>query len=158
MENKHIVALLDIRSKENVGSIFRISDATAIEKILLIGYTPQPTDRFGRKDTKIAKTALGAEESVKWEHYDSMGEVYKKYMDYKFVSVEQTSDAEKYDEYDYKQNSIFLFGNEVNGIKDSVIEKTDYSIYLPMFGKKESLNVSTTAAIVLYESLKSRAT
>lgn len=148
-----IVILNNIRSNENVGSIFRTADASGVAKIILCGYTPAPVDRFGRENKGLAKASLGAEKSVEWEKVESLKEAVKILKNYFVVGIEQNKKA-----IDYKKiknlkikNIALVFGNEVSGLSKKDLELCDYVAELPMKGKKESLNVSVCAGIVLYE-------
>lgn len=147
-----LVILENIRSANNVGSIFRIADATAVSKIILLGYTPKPIDRMGRVNEKITKTSLGAENSVKWESEKTIDDVLKKYKNNTFIAVEQTKDSKNYKDVSFK-NPAYIFGNEVDGISEDILEKVSHKIEIPMLGKKESLNVSISAGIILYNNL-----
>jgi len=146
-----IYVLLDnVRSLFNVGSIFRTSDAVLCEKIYLCGITGCPP----RKE--ISKTALGAEELVPWEYFDDSIEAINKLKSdgVKIVAVELAHDAVIYDEAVYDYPLCFIFGHEVNGISDEVMELVDMSIYLPMFGRANSLNVSNCHSIIMYDALR----
>jgi len=153
--NKAVVILHNIRSVHNVGSVFRTSDAMGVSKIYLTGYTPTPLDRFGRERKDVAKSALGAQKSVEWEYVKSASVVVKKLKKEKFeiVAVEQSSQSIDYKKFITKQNVAFLFGNEVRGVSKSLLKKCDKIIEIPMRGKKESLNVSVSAGIVLFRVL-----
>lgn len=146
----------NIRSAENVGSIFRTSDAAGVSKIYLTGYTPAPTDRFGRAVSKIAKTALGAEQSVPWEQYtDVFGLIKKLKADgTKVVALEQAEDSVPYDQYKVEGPTALLVGNEVDGVEEGVLGACDAIIEIPMKGQKESLNVSVAAGIALFYLVK----
>ncbi len=146
-----IVLLHNIRSAHNVGSIFRTADAAGVEKIVLSGYTPRPTDRFGRRQKDIAKTALGAEQTVAWE-YGKTPQIFLKKLKadgWTIVGVEQDARAEDY-RATLPAKRVFVFGNEVRGISPALRAACDRIIEIPMRGKKESLNVSVTAGIVLF--------
>lgn len=149
--NKIFVILHDIRSVHNVGSAFRTSDAAGVDKIYLTGYSPLPIDRFGRKRDDIAKVALGAEESVPWEHIEIEELIIKLKEDgVQVVGVEQSSESINYKELEEKDQTAFIFGNEVDGISKEILEKCNEVIEIPMKGKKESLNVSVTVGVVLF--------
>lgn len=144
--------LHDIRSNHNVGSIFRTADAVGISKIFLTGYTPTPTDRFGREVKEISKTALGAEKNIKWEKIKNIGTLIKKLKKEKFlvIGVEQSKKSVDYKKIRIKSPAVFIFGNEVKGISKSILDKCDIVTEIPMKGKKESLNVSVSAGVVLF--------
>ncbi|MBD3360625.1 TrmH family RNA methyltransferase [Candidatus Peregrinibacteria bacterium] len=146
-----IYAVIDnVRSLYNVGAIFRTSDAVLLKKLYLCGITGFPP----RKE--ISKTALGAEETVPWEHYDDSLEVIKKLKKngVKIAAVELTDENIRYDKAEYKFPVCFVFGHEVEGISDDVIQFVDFAVYLPMSGRANSLNVATCYGIIMYEALK----
>jgi 23S rRNA (guanosine2251-2'-O)-methyltransferase len=158
MKVETMVLLHNVRSTHNVGSIFRTADAAGVSKILLTGYTPAPTDRFGRPQKDIAKTALGAERYLQWEHAKSPMKMIRdlKKEGWVVVGVEQDERAQDYRELDSSMKRIFLFGNEVRGLSKNLRNLCDRIIEIPMHGKKESLNVSVTAGIILFSALSSR--
>lgn len=147
-----IVLLENIRSTENVGSIFRTADAVGAEKILLVGYTPCPVDRMERENRKLAKTALGAEKTLPWKHYRTTEEALIDHGHHTHIVVEQTEQAVLYTELHNIQNPLYIFGNEVNGVEESTRKHSGQHIYLPMRGTKESLNVAVCAGIILYHT------
>ena len=146
------VLLHNIRSTHNVGSIFRTSDAAGVEKIYLSGYTPAPTDRFGRIQKDIAKTALGAENMLPWEYSASPSAIIAKLKKEKWAiaGVEQDKRAVDYRTYTLKKPTLLIFGNEVRGIPPALRAQCDTLVEIPMHGKKESLNVSVAAGIILF--------
>ena len=146
------VLLHNIRSTHNVGSIFRTADAAGVSRVYLTGYTPLPTDRFGRAQKDIAKTALGAEQYLPWEHHASPMRLIAKLKKegWHIVGVEQDARAQDYREFKIKPKTVFVFGNEVLGISSGLRNKCDALIEIPMHGKKESLNVSVAAGIILF--------
>ncbi len=150
-----VVILNNIRSNENVGSIFRTSDAAGVSKIILTGYTPAPLDRFGRKNKALSKSALGAEEFVGWESVASLQEAVEKLKieGFKIIGVEQSEGAIDYK--NYKPDSVnekiaFVFGNEVTGLSEEDLALCDEVVEIKMKGKKESLNVAVCAGIILF--------
>ncbi len=147
-----IVILNDIRSLTNVGSFFRTCDAFNIEKIYLGGITAKPPHR------EIQKTALGATDSVDWEHVNSTLEVVKKLKQQgvKICSIEQTEKTTLLQEVSSLDNDKYalVFGNEVNGVDQEIIDLSDYVIEIPQFGTKHSLNVSVCGGIVIWEFVK----
>ncbi|OHA93592.1 MAG: hypothetical protein A3E02_00050 [Candidatus Zambryskibacteria bacterium RIFCSPHIGHO2_12_FULL_38_34] len=152
---KIIVILNDIRSSENVGSIFRTADAAGISKIILAGYTPAPIDRFGRENRGLAKAALGAEKFVEWEKVETLREAIKNmknFSDFKIIAIEQDKKAIDYKEIriDKTKNAALVFGNEVDGLSKEDLKLCDLIAQIPMYGKKESINVAVSAGIVLY--------
>ncbi len=153
MPKKEIYLILhNIRSLHNVGSIFRTADAAGIRKIYLTGYTPAPTDRFGKIRPEIAKTALGAEHTVEWQKYHDIGVLLKKLKKEKIrlIAAEQNSKAINYRKFKPSFPLSLIFGNEVRGISFQVLKKCDKIIEIPMKGGKESLNVSVSAGIILF--------
>jgi 23S rRNA (guanosine2251-2'-O)-methyltransferase len=152
---KAYVILHDIRSAENVGSIFRTADAAGVSGIFLTGYTPGPVDRFGRKDKKVTKAALGAEQTVTWEKKEKIEDVFARLRKegVQIVAVEQAVGAVDYKDFSSSFPTAFVFGNEVDGVPSSVLAECDAVIDVPMRGIKESLNVSVCAGIVLFRML-----
>lgn len=148
-----VVILPDVRSVLNVGSIFRTSDAVGVSKIYLCGYTPTPIDRFGRQRQDLHKAALGAELDVSWEHVAKAEDVVKRLKDdgYKVYSVEQDTKSKRYDSVEFGGKVALIFGNEVSGLDREVLDLSDEILEIPMFGKKESLNISVSAGIILYK-------
>ena len=148
-----IILLENVRSVLNVGGVFRVADAVGAEGVLLVGYTPAPVDRMGRENSKIVKTALGAERSVSWRQYATTSDALAAYPEYVPVVVEQSSTAVLYTEYIPSQNTLYIFGNEVDGVQSTTLQAVSTHIHLPMHGIKESLNVTATVAVVLYHHL-----
>lgn len=143
----HIV-LDNIRSAFNVGSIFRSADgAGSVKKIYLCGMT---TDI---DNPKLDKTALGATEMIPSEHYDTTMEAINELREngIPIYSIELTEDAIDFQKIKYPQKIAIVFGHEKRGVSDEILRKVDKSIYIPMRGKKESLNVANCASIILYE-------
>ena len=147
--------LHNIRSTHNVGSIFRTADAAGVSKIYLCGYTPAPLDRFGRPRKDIAKVALGAEKTIPWEHVLDIKTLLKKLKEEKvqIVALEQAENSIDYKTFKQKNLLALILGNEVGGIEKSILKLCDKVIEIPMRGKKESLNVSVAAGIVLFRVL-----
>lgn len=150
-----LLILHDIRSAENVGSIFRTADAAGISKIYLTGYTPCPTDRFGRTQPKIHKSALGAETTVPWEHHTHVNLLITMLQKngVRIVAVEQDKRATDYKAIRMTEPTAFIFGNEVTGIPQALLKKCDVVVEIPMKGKKESLNVSVAVGALLFRVL-----
>ncbi len=144
--------LHDIRSSENVGSIFRTADAAGVSTIYLSGYTPSPLARFGRKNAKLAKAALGAEAFVPWEAHADIHALLPalKASGVTVAAVEQSPRSIVYKDFVPKKPVAFLLGNEVDGIPETVLAEADTILEIPMRGRKESLNVSVAAGIVLF--------
>jgi tRNA G18 (ribose-2'-O)-methylase SpoU len=198
MKEVFCVILHNIRSAFNVGSIFRTADAVGVDKIFLTGYTPTPD-----KNKEIAKTALGAENFVKWEKYESFSYLLKKFKNnadlcgfdtrinadnndadlrgnkyhpnynrmgvkitdkfntqinadrkykgkYYLVGVEQAENSIPFYKFKPKFPLVLILGNEVRGLDKRILKKVDKIVEIPMFGKKESLNVAVTFGIIAY--------
>lgn len=147
-----IVVLDNIRSLNNIGSVFRTSDAFLIEKIYLCGITAQPP----HKD--IHKTALGATESVLWEHVENTLDLIHKLQNENAVtvSIEQAENSTMLQDFEIKSNQKYavVFGNEVKGVQQEVVSMSDYCIEIPQFGTKHSLNISVSAGVVLWDLFK----
>jgi tRNA G18 (ribose-2'-O)-methylase SpoU len=152
-ETIKVVVLDNIRSVHNAGSIFRTSDAAAVDKIYLCGTTPTPLDRFNRERGDFKKTALGAEKNVQWEYAkDTVDLVNRlKKVGFFIVAVEQSPKSENYKNLKIPNKKIaFIFGSETIGVSKEVLSLCDVIIDLPMKGGKESLNVSVTVGIILF--------
>jgi len=151
-----IVILDNIRSVYNVGSIFRTSDALAVEKIILCGITPGPKNDFGFKRQDLHKVALGAEESVPSEHKKNTAFLIRKLKqnNYTIFALEQhkaSISCFSLEKNDINWNrSALVLGAEPDGIKNNILAQCDKILELPMKGEKESLNVSAAFAAALY--------
>ena len=142
-----IVVLDNIRSLNNIGSFFRTSDAFNIEAIYLCGISAQPPHR------EIQKTALGAAESVEWRYFETTEQALGKLKEQEFLiyAIEQTENSIYLQEFTYNLEKIALvFGNEVDGVGQNVINLSKSSIEIPQFGTKHSLNVSISFGVVLW--------
>ncbi len=156
MKNReNILILHNIRSVENVGAMFRTADAAGINKIYLTGYTPAPLDRFGRKRGDLAKSALGAEEFVKWEHKKTIFPLLAKLKKDNFliIGLEQNKNSVDYKKVKLQNSNVFIMGPEVTGIPKNILKKCNIIAEIPMRGKKESLNVSVACGIALFRML-----
>lgn len=153
VESQLSVILHNIRSSQNVGAIFRTADAAGVGKIYLTGYTPTPLDRFKRPNSKIAKTALGAEQSIPWEFYKSATTLTKtlKKRGVRVVAGEQSSKSISYTKWKPAFPMALIVGNEVLGVSKSLLSLCDEVVEIPMHGAKESLNVSVAAGILLFK-------
>ena len=144
-----IVILDNIRSLNNIGSVFRTADAFLIEKIFLCGITATPP----HKD--IQKTALGATDTVVWEHQENTEDVIKELREkgVKILSIEQAEDAVMLNDFSPKNDETYaiVFGNEVKGVQQSVVSASDYVIEIPQYGSKHSLNLSVSAGVVIWD-------
>ena len=143
------VLLDNVRSMNNVGSAFRTSDAFLIDKLYLCGITATPPHR------DIRKSALGAEESMDWEYANDPLDVIRslKSEGYTILSVEQATDSSSLDGFEVNpdQKYLLVFGNEVKGVDDLVIQQSDGCLEIPQFGSKHSLNISVSIGIVLWK-------
>ena len=151
-KNKVIAVLENIRSAYNVGSVFRTADAFLIESVFITGYTATPPHK------EIAKTALGAQESVDWKYFKTTKEAIGnlKTDHYKIFAVEQVTHSislENIAELPFDKMA-FILGNEVTGVDQETLSLCDGCIEIPQFGMKHSLNISVAAGIVLWEAIK----
>ncbi|MCE6992721.1 RNA methyltransferase [Dyadobacter sp. CY323] len=151
-----VIVLDNIRSLNNVGSFFRTADAFRAGKIILCGYTPQPPHR------EITRSALGAELSVEWEHSPDILDAISKLKSegFRIWCVEQAEGSVLLQNFN-PESSIphaFVFGNEVEGVQEEVIERSDGCIEIPQFGTKHSFNVSVCAGIVLWDFVSKKLT
>lgn len=149
-EKTPIIVLLDnIRSLNNIGSVFRTGDAFRIEKIYLCGYTATPPNK------DIAKTALGATKSVDWEHREDIKELIQelKQNATEVYAIEQASNSVMLDEFHPKKKvkTAVIFGNEVQGVQQEAIDLCDGVIEIPQIGTKHSLNISVSNGVVLWD-------
>lgn len=149
MKKMPVVVVLDnVRSMQNVGSFFRTGDAFAVEKILLCGITATPPAR------DIHKTALGAEMSVQWEYVSRTVEAVERLKNegYRILAIEQVEGAVMLDRFEAEEGVKYalVFGNEVEGVAQEVVDLSDGSIEIPQVGTKHSLNVSVSGGVVLW--------
>lgn len=150
------IVLENVRSAHNVGAIFRTAEGAGIDLILLVGYTPQPVDRFGREVSEIAKTALGAHNSVAYKTFTKTEEAIEwlKLNEYRLVVIEQTKKSKTIYSLEPSEGPVaYIFGNEIDGVSQSFCEASDMVVEIPMLGQKESLNVSVSVGIVVYYTL-----
>lgn len=148
--NPIIYLVLDnIRSAQNVGSFFRTSDSLGVDKIMLCGITSVPPNK------EIFKTALGATESVKWEHYENTSKCIEllKEKGFTIICIEQTENSLMLDKYEFNinKNICLVFGNEIEGVSENIIEMADDCVEIPQLGTKHSLNVSVAGGIVIWD-------
>lgn len=149
-DKQPIVIVLDnVRSLNNVGSVFRTADAFLIEAIYLCGITGIPPHR------EIQKTALGATESIHWEYFKTTNEAFKKLKKdkYKLVALEQTENSISLKNYrwNHHERTALIFGNEIKGVHQEIINQCDCSIEIPQLGTKHSFNISVSVGIVLWD-------
>ena len=148
------IILHDIRSNYNVGAIFRTCDGAGVAKVYLVGFTPTPTDRFGRPVPEIHKTALGAEQFISWEKAEDILVLIKSLQSQGVVvvAVEQAQNSIQLKDFTVPDSVAYIMGSETEGLPQSVLEVVDDVLEIPMLGQKESLNVSVAAGIVLYHT------
>jgi 23S rRNA (guanosine2251-2'-O)-methyltransferase len=150
-KNSFAIVLDNVRSLNNVGSAFRTGDAFLVDKLYLCGFTGTPPNR------EINKTALGATDSVMWEHYASTMEAVAqlKKESYTIVSIEQAEGSVMLQEFQpaAEKKYAFVFGNEVFGVEEEVVAASDVCLEIPQFGTKHSLNISVTIGIVTWDFL-----
>lgn len=148
-KNNFCIILDDIRSMNNVGSAFRTADAFLVEKIYLCGITATPPHR------EIEKTALGSTESVAWEYRENVIELVKELQadGYIVLAVEQVENSLKLNNFkpENDQKYAFVFGNEVFGVNQEVVEIANNCLEIPQFGTKHSLNISVTVGIICWD-------
>lgn len=147
-----VVVLDNIRSAHNVGSAFRTADSFGIDKVFLCGISAVPPS------AEIHKSALGAEDSVPWEHVDDTLEAVRRLQadGYTVVAVEQTVHSEKLGTFRREPGRKYalIFGNEVSGVRQDVVDASDFSLEIPQYGTKHSLNVSVSVGVVLWEMVR----
>jgi len=143
-----VVVLDHVRSLYNVGSVFRTSDAFRVKRILLCGITATPPN------AEIHKTALGAEDSVEWKYYEKTEDAIDclRHEGYTILAVEQCEGSTMLSDVSVEEGKLYavVFGNEVKGVQQQIVDKCDGCIEIPQYGTKHSLNVSVTAGIVIY--------
>ncbi len=144
-----MVVLDNVRSLNNIGSVFRTCDAFLMEGIILCGITATPPHR------EISKTALGATESVTWQYYSTTFEAIEhlRKQGYQLIAIEQTVNACRLHEFAFSQNEKYalIFGHEINGVDQEIVNRCDSAIEIPQHGTKHSLNIAVCAGIVLWE-------
>ncbi len=144
-----IIVLDNVRSLNNIGSIFRTADAFLVKKILLCGITAQPPHR------DITKTALGATQTVAWEHYQNIEEAIQKLKGdgVNILAIEQAENSVALDVFDLKKGETYavIFGNEVNGVQQEIVSMADTVIEIPQLGSKHSLNIAVSAGVVVWD-------
>ncbi|NMB51592.1 MAG: RNA methyltransferase [Bacteroidales bacterium] len=152
VKSPFIIVLDNVRSNNNVGSIFRTSDAFLTEGIYLCGITGRPPHR------EINKTALGATETVMWKYFKTTIEAVSelKALGYKIVGIEQAEGSVDLGSFRVKKGVSYalVFGNEVNGVDQKILDECDYVVEIPQFGTKHSFNIAVSAGIVLWELTK----
>ncbi|WKK65936.1 RNA methyltransferase [Lutimonas zeaxanthinifaciens] len=149
-EKVNLLVILDnIRSLNNIGSVFRTADAFLIEKVYLCGITARPPHK------EIQKTALGATESVDWEYEENTEELVKRLQNegVTIISVEQADKSTSLENFIPKKNQKYavVFGNEVKGVSQGVVDASELCLEIPQYGTKHSLNISVSCGIVLWD-------
>jgi len=151
-KNKIVIVLDNVRSLNNIGSVFRTSDAFKIESIFLCGITATPPNK------EIHKTALGAQDSVQWKYWKTTEDAIAllKLEGYKIIAIEQAENSIMLNNFIVDNDSKYalIFGNEVEGVAQSIIDNSDSVIEIPQWGTKHSLNVSVSVGIVLWELVR----
>ncbi len=150
LEKNNLVIILDnIRSLNNIGSVFRTADAFAVEQIILCGITAKPPHR------EINKTALGATESVDWLHEENTLTAIQnlKNRGYQIAAIEQTENSIKLNNFKVEKNQklALIFGHEVKGVSQEAINQSDFVIEIPQQGTKHSLNISVSVGVILWD-------
>ena len=147
-----VVVLDNVRSLHNVGSVFRTSDAFRVQRIMLCDITATPPN------AEIHKTALGAEDVVEWQYFESTDDAIAvlREQGYRIYSIEQCNGSIALQDFKTSADESYaiLMGNEVKGVQQSVVDASDGAIEIPQFGTKHSLNVSVTAGMVIWEFAK----
>jgi 23S rRNA (guanosine2251-2'-O)-methyltransferase len=150
-EPQKIYLILDnIRSMENVGSIFRTADAAGVIKIFLCGITPRPP----RKE--IDRAAVGAVDFVDWEYYEKVEEIISELRkdEVKIIALEQDKRSIQYSKINIEESCAIIIGNEIEGIRKSTLDLSDSIIEIPMYGQKNSLNVAVATGIALFDIIR----
>jgi 23S rRNA (guanosine2251-2'-O)-methyltransferase len=159
-EQKIALVIHNVRSALNVGSMLRTAEGFGVSEVVMTGYTPYPESkndsRLPHHRQKIAlqihKTALGAENFLKWQHISDIKNCLNKLSQagYLLVALEQSLDANSLDKFRPIQNIALIVGNEITGLDDSVLKSIDKKVQIPMSGHKESFNVAIAAGVALY--------
>lgn len=152
-QNKSIILVLEnLRSVENTGSIFRTADGLGVSKIICVGTTPTPLDRFGRKRADFTKVSLGAEDMLEWEYKKEISPVVKdlKEQNFQILSLEQSEKSKNLKDFKPQEQFALIVGNEVEGVSQEALEASEHILEIQMLGEKESLNVSVSTGIALY--------
>ncbi len=149
-----IIVLDNVRSLNNIGSVFRTADAFLLRGICLCGITAKPPHR------DIEKTAIGATESVYWEYFDNTVDAVQKLknLGYKIIAVEQTNKSIQLNEFETEKDEklAFIFGHEVMGVSDEVLAFCDHCVEIPQFGTKHSLNIAVSVGVVVWDVCSKR--
>lgn len=153
----------NVRSTYNVGAVLRTADGLGIEKVIFSGYTPYPKLKREERlpylvekiNKQIDKTALGATNSVSWQRSKQLSKTLSglKTMGYTIAALEQTKESQDLSKYSPPEKIVLIVGNEIDGVDPTILKLTDITLEIPMFGKKESFNLATAAAIASYHIL-----
>lgn len=158
LQFQRVVVVLDnIRSLYNTGSILRTADASGVDRVVLCGITPRP-DQGSRQRRAIAKTALGAEETVAWQYEPTTRAALERFKadGYEIAVVETAPEALTLYEWTPRWPVCLVFGHERSGVSEDLASEFDTVVRIPMLGQKRSLNVATAAGVVLYELVRRR--
>ena len=152
MKQTSVVILENLRGVENTASIFRTADGFGVSKIILIGTTPAPFDRFGRKRQDFIKVSLGAEKAIDWEYAQETELIIDnlKKEGFLVIALEQTPDSVDLKSLAKPNKFAIIVGNEVAGVSEEAIRMADAVAEIPMLGQKESLNVSVATGVALF--------
>ena len=149
-----VLILENLRSVENTGSIFRTAEGLGVSKIICVGTTPTPLDRFGRKRQDFAKVSLGAEDLIEWEYVATENLEFTisnlQNQSFQIIALELTHESNSLKDAVAKNKFALVVGNEVDGVSKEVLEISDDIVEIPMYGQKESLNVSVSTGIALF--------
>jgi len=151
---KHQILLIldEVRSMHNVGSAFRTADAFGLSGIYLSGYCPTPPHR------DIRKTALGAEDTVNWQHFSNMDQALDAALvaGYRLIAIEQVENSCSLEQFSWnsEEKLALIFGNEVYGVSDTALSRASECLEIPQYGAKHSLNISVSIGVVLWELLR----
>ncbi|MBP6739912.1 MAG: hypothetical protein KA146_07965 [Leptospiraceae bacterium] len=148
--NPIYIILDSLKVAHNIGTILRLADATLVEKVFICGKTIVPPNK------KIKDSARGAEKWVPWEYRENVLEVITelKEKNISIISLEIANNSIEYTEAKYQLPACFVFGREYDGVNKKVLEMSDEIIHLPIFGMANSINVSTTASVILYDTIR----
>ncbi|MBI2588705.1 TrmH family RNA methyltransferase [Candidatus Saccharibacteria bacterium] len=154
-----VLVVHNVRSAHNVGSILRSADGFGLDHVYLTGYSPYPETKndtrlphmVKRATRQISKTALGAENSVKWTHSENVFQLINKLkLDFLVIALEQTPKAKLLTDFKTSNNIALIVGSEVEGLDRQILEIVDLHLKIPMLGQKESFNVAVAAAIAMH--------
>ena len=152
---KCILILDNIRSVANTGLIFRTADRFSVSRIVLVGITPTPLDRFGRKRKDFAKVSLGTEDRVSWKYEKRIEPAINKLQKtgFEIVALERIANAENLKNFKPKNKFALIVGSEINGVSKEALDLSNRVVEISMKGMKESLNVSVATGVALYNLL-----